>query len=257
MTLPDLVHPFRRLVLPGSSLDLQPDVWRFTHDPIRGRYTDAQIDDTGGLPRSQFRWQPPLTLTVRARFSHPAGQLKGTAGFGFWNDPFMMSGAQWPALPRAVWFFYASPHSNMKLDLNTPGHGWKAATIDARRWSFFALAPTTPIALPLMHIPALYRTLWPIGQRAIGASECLIAADMTLWHTYQLEWRIDRTVFRVDDQMVLNAPAAPRGRLGFVMWIDNQAMTITPQGNFGWRLVDVPERQWMEISGLEIQPGQK
>jgi hypothetical protein len=178
--------------------------------------------------------------------------LNGTAGFGFWNDPFMMSGSKWPALPRVVWFFYASPHSNMKLDLNTPGHGWKAASMDALRWPFFALAPTAPIAVPLMRIPALYRALWPVGQRAIGVSESLIPADMTDWHTYHMEWGRERAVFRVDDQIVLETLSPPRGRLGFVMWIDNQAMTITPQGAFGWRLVDVPERQWMEISGLEI-----
>jgi hypothetical protein len=57
-------------------------------------------------------------MTVRACFSHPAGTLRGTAGFGFWNDPFLMTGARLPALPRAIWFFYASAPSEMKLDLD-------------------------------------------------------------------------------------------------------------------------------------------
>jgi hypothetical protein len=96
------------------------------------RYTNAQIDDYQGLARGRFRWRPPLRMTVRARFSHSSEKLSGTAGFGFWNDPFMMTGRRMPTLPRVVWFFYASPPSNMKLDLHTPGHGWKAAT---RTWA--------------------------------------------------------------------------------------------------------------------------
>ena len=62
------------------------------------RMSNAQIDDYQGLPRRRYRWRPPLTLTVCARFSHPAAgpgvqmPLRGTAGFGFWNDPFLMTG---------------------------------------------------------------------------------------------------------------------------------------------------------------------
>src|SRR5215212_2794725 len=49
------------------------------------RYADAQIDDYGGLARRAFPWRPPLCLVVRARASGP---ITGTAGFGFWNNPF-------------------------------------------------------------------------------------------------------------------------------------------------------------------------
>src|SRR5947209_5130332 len=59
-----------------------------------GKYTDAQVDDYGGLARSAFPWKPPLRMTVRARSSLPAATandtvesaniLRGTAGFGFW-----------------------------------------------------------------------------------------------------------------------------------------------------------------------------
>jgi hypothetical protein len=220
----------------------------------QGRYTDAQIDDYQGIPRSKFPWQAPLTLTVRARFSENTGGMKGTAGFGFWNDPFAMTGARLPALPRAVWFFYGSPESDLKLDLNTPGNGWKAATIDALRLPFFALAPTAPLAVPLMNIKPLYKALWPIGQRAIGVREALIDAPMTDWHTYKLEWSKKITRFYVDDTQILEAPS-PGGRMGFVMWMDNQAMRIAPWGRFGWRMLDVPNPQWMEVDRLEITPG--
>ncbi|HST89697.1 MAG TPA: hypothetical protein VLJ14_15090, partial [Ktedonobacterales bacterium] len=85
-----------------------------------GRYSDAQIDDYDHLPPQRFPWRPPLRMAVRARASHPAypahpmdaaagadgpqRYLRGTAGFGFWNYPFSLSGAVL-RLPEAVWFF--------------------------------------------------------------------------------------------------------------------------------------------------------
>src|SRR5215467_8832503 len=86
-----------------------------------GRYADAQVDDYTGQPRRRFPWRPPLRMTVRARVSGP---LTGTAGFGFWNNPFSPLGG-WPALPAAIWFFHASPPSDMPLALGVQGHGWK------------------------------------------------------------------------------------------------------------------------------------
>lgn len=249
-----LPSPWQTFVRGNASLEFRGDTLRFVNtNTLSTRYTDAQIDDYQRLPRRDFLWQPPLQMTVRARFSHPENELSGTAGFGFWNDPFMMTGKRRPALPRAIWFFFSSPPSNMKLDAHTPGPGWKAATIDAVRWPFFALLPTAPIAIPLMNIKRLYRTFWPIGQRAIGVSEALVQADMTAWHTYKIEWNVNAARFMIDDEPVLDCNTSPRGPLGFVMWLDNQYMAITPWGKFGYGLLDAPGQQWMETSQLEIK----
>lgn len=214
------------------------------------QYSDAQIDDYQGLPRRRFLWRPPLRLRVRARFSHAAGELRGTAGFGFWNDPFLMTGARMPALPRALWFFYSSPPSNMKLDFKTPGHGWKAATIDARRPTALLLAPLAPLIVPLMNIRSIYRVLWPPIQRALGVREAMVETDMREWHDHEIEWGTEHARFCVDGTAVLEDAPSPRGPLGFVMWLDNQYMVATPQGRLGWGLLDVPGRQWMEVDDL-------
>jgi hypothetical protein len=247
---------WRRYVVSNGRLEPTGSTLRFVvADASSRRYSDAQIDDYQGLPRRRFLWRPPLGLAVRARFSHPAGVLRGTAGFGFWNDPFLMTGARTPTLPRAVWFFYGSPPSNMKLDLHTPGHGWKAATIDALRPAALLLAPLAPLVVLLMNLHPLYRALWPPIQRALNVREVTVKVDVTEWHTYAVEWGTERTGFSVDGVPVLTDAPSPRGPLGFVMWLDNQYMVVTPQGRLGWGLLDVPGRQWMEVDRLAIEPG--
>ena len=255
----DLAQPlapyWRRYLKGRGALEpAGPTLRLLIQDATAHQYSDAQLDDYQGLPRRRFPWRPPLTLTVRARFSHPADELKGTAGFGFWNDPFMMTGRRWPTLPRALWFFYASPPSNIKLDLQTPGHGWKAATIDALRWPFFALLPTAPLAIPLMNLRPLYRRLWPLAQQAINVSEAQVTAPMTAWHTYVIRWERRRTRFMVDGEPVLDCGTLPRGPLGFVLWMDNQYAVVTPWGRFRFGLLDIPGRQWLQISRIEIAP---
>lgn len=249
-----LPTPWRTYLKGAGRLDFSNDGLRLvTQGATATQYSDAQVDDYQALARRDFLWRPPVRLTVHARFSHPAGRLRGTAGFGFWNDPFMMTGLRRPALPRVIWFFYSSPPSNMKLDMHTPGWGWKAATLDALRRPFLALLPTAPLAVPLMNLSPLYRACWPIGQRAIKVSEALLPVEMTDWHIYTLDWQQKTAHFTVDGLTVLHCQTPPAGPLGFVLWLDNQYMVVTPWGNFGYGLVDAPGEQWLEIGELEIR----
>jgi len=106
--------------------------------------------------------------------------------------------------------------------------------------------------------------LWPVGQRAMGVSEALIEADtcgepcrtMTAWHTYVIEWGVERARFRVDGESVLDCDTSPRGPLGFVMWLDNLYAVVTPWGRFGYGWLDAPGCQWMEVDALTVEPGQ-
>jgi hypothetical protein len=232
---------------------------RFTLEKTSSHaYSNAQIDDYQGLARRRLLWKPPLRLEVRARFSHPASTLQGTAGFGFWNDPFLLTGRKLPALPRHLWFFYASPPSDMKLDLHTPGFGWKAAVLDALRPQALAWAPLAPVLVAAMQSTTLYHHLWPPIQRSLRARERLVQADMTDWRTYHLEWANGQARFAVSEnsakpRLILDGQAPP-GPLGFVMWIDNQYLVATPQGRFRWGTVGLPQRQWMEVDRLQIEP---
>jgi hypothetical protein len=252
-------HWKRHLVGTGSLLPTGSALRFLLAGASSESYSNAQIDDYQRLHRRAFIWHPPVRMIVRARFSASADQLRGTAGFGFWNDPFMMTEKRLPALPRAAWFFYASPASNMKLDMQTPGHGWKAATLDARSPAALAWAPLTPLAVPLMNIRPLYRTLWPSIQRALKVREVPVEIDMTHWHTYALEWDLARARFGLAGEegspvsLILDAPS-PGGPLGFVMWLDNQYLVVTPWGRLGWGLLDVPEPQWMEVAKITIEP---
>jgi hypothetical protein len=216
-------------------------------------YSDAQITDYQGLPRRKFPWCPPLHLKVRAWMSHSTTRLKGTAGFGFWNEPFVPASRQLPRLPQAVWFFFASTPNNMALAQGIPGHGWKAAVFDATRWQALLLAPLAPIGFLLMRVPVLYRYLWPIGQRAIGVSETILPVDPVEPHVYELEWHPNAVKFRIDGEQVHATPYAPKGPLGFIAWMDNQYAVVTPQGRFKFGLIATPHRQWLSMDQIEIQ----
>ncbi len=222
-----------RLALPGAARDA---------------YHDAQISDYDRKRR--FHWKPPLRMIVEARGENLCA---GTAGFGFWNHPFA-PGESGFHLPRAAWFFFSAPPNNMQLAKGVPGTGWKAATIDAQRWQFLTLAPTTPIAVLLMRIPALYERLWPIGQRAIGVSEKLL--DPTLLnesHVYTLEWLADSVIFKIDDSIIHTTPTAPRGAMGFVAWVDNQYAIVTAQGRFGFGLAALEHEQALVLNSITIE----
>lgn len=236
----------------GGEVMPRGDGVRLTLPSLDGRrYADAQVDDYRG--EGELRWRPPLRLTLRARFSHDAANLRGTAGFGFWNDPFGMTGRWRLRLPQTVWFFFAAPPSDLRLTTHAPGYGWKAATLDAGRWQARLLVP---LAIPTMVAawwPWLHRRVWPWVARRLAIDEAMISYAMDEWHEYALTWHTHSVHCTVDDVTVLWTAAAPRGPLGLVIWIDNQYMVVTPQGRFGAGTA-ATGAQWLEIADLQITP---
>lgn len=215
-------------------------------------YANAQVYDYGGRSRRHYPWQPGVELSLRARFSHGVNDLIGTAGFGFWNAPFGDPTVPWPALPQAVWFFYASPPNDLPLAPTGPGRGWFAATLDATRSQALLLAPFTPIVLLLNQIKAVRRQLWPWVQRRLGVSFVPIESDMKAWHDYRLVWQPQRSAFFIDGHPLLQTPNSPRGPLGFVCWLDNQYMVVTARGRFRWGTLSVTADQWLEVQNLLV-----
>lgn len=239
----------------GGGVVRTEDGLRFVNPPGAGRrYCNAQLDDYQGLARRDFLWQPPLRLRVTARFSHAGGQLQGTAGFGFWNDPFWMTGRRAPALPAACWFFYASPPSDMALAQGVPGAGWKAATLDARTLGAALRLPALTLAAPLMRSRRLYARLWPRFQSALHIAEAPIAVAMTAWHDYTLVLGSALAEFMVDGRTVL-AAQAPAGPLGLVVWLDNQWLVARPDGRLRGGVLARATMQWMEIGKLALERG--
>lgn len=226
-----------------------------------GRYTDAQIDDYGQRKRADFPWRPPLRMEVRARSSHAAAttrdagenaeSLRGTAGLGFWNFPFSVRG-DILMLPEAIWFFYASPPSNMALVPRVPGWGWKAQVVHSMRLE--SLAAVAPMALSagLARLTGEMRPARRWMQRLSGASETLLHVSMQDWHTYVIEWLPEAATFSVDGQPVLRALHPPRGPLGFVAWLDNQYAIATPRGTLRFGTV-ASGPEWFEMDYVRIQ----
>lgn len=216
-------------------------------------YTNAQLDDYQTRARRDFLWRPPLCLRLRARFSHEAAHLRGTAGFGFWNDPFLMTGWRWPALPAALWFFFASLPSDMALAQGVAGRGWKAAVIDAGRARALRWLPLAPLLIPAMRSGAIHRRVWPWIQRDLGIAEAQVSGAMTHWRRYEIVWEERSTAFWVDGQPVLQGAPSPRGALGLVIWIDNQSLIVHPSGRLAHGVLGLPYEQWLEIDEVEIQ----
>ena len=252
----------------GGTLDVSGSALRLALPSVpAGRYADAQIDDYSGLRLRHFPWCPPLRLEVRARASHPVcppatsdadedpGEqtyLRGTAGFGFWNFPLTIAGGV-PRLPDALWFFGASPPSNMVLVPGVPGRGWKAQVVHAHRWGVVLAGVPALGAVGLAALSGRERVAARWVQRVTGASERLLAAEFTEWHEYTIAWRRTEARFLVDGVEALIADKPPAGPLGFVAWIDNQYAVATPRGRLRFGTIATGP-QWIELDYVRISP---
>ncbi len=224
----------------------------------QGVYRLAQLDDTRNLQRYDFNWQPPCTLTLRVRVSAP--DLPGTWGFGLWNDPFTASlglggGARsLPALPNAAWFFHASLANALSLRDDLPANGFLAAVFSSRNPSPF-LYPAALLAAPLLTWRLTARWLRRTARRWVQEDSTLLSHDPTVWHDYRLDWRLGEVSFLVDGQPVAEMPLTPRGRLGLVIWIDNQYAAFKPDGTLKYGVQENPTSAWLEIADLQLYSG--
>ena len=229
--------------------------WRLSLPPARRGYANAQLDDYQSTGGPAFQWLPGTRLRLRARFSAGRDRLVGTAGFGFWNAPFGPGTGWRPRLPQAVWFFYASEASDLPLaPVDRPGNGWFLATIDATRARTLMWAILAAPAGLLNQIPGIRARLWPVIRRDLRISFERLAVDMRNWHDYEINWGSDRSAFLVDGRPLAISAASPRGPLGFVTWIDNQALVARPTGRVRWQ-TEAGTGQWMDVQRLDVKGG--
>jgi hypothetical protein len=266
-TFPHGAHPsWVRFCIGHAQIENEPGLIRFVVDGAeQGQLSDAELDDHRTAPRHKLAWTPPLRMTVRARMSHPstvlpsavaqdsaqdAGVMLGTAGFGFWNDPFDWVGnVQTP--PNALWFFYASPQSDMAFARGVRGNGWKAATLNGGRADKLTMA----LGNLVFRLPGMSRLVFNLAQTRIHAHEKILdAVALTDWHAYRIDWLPREAIFFVDDIEVFRAPNPPTVPLGFVAWVDNNATTMGPGRDFDFQRIAVPQRQWMELTRVRIEP---
>ncbi len=239
-----------RFCVGHANIETEKGIARFVVEGAEeGQLSDAEIDDHRTVPRHRLLWKPPLRMRVRARMSHRAGELMGTAGFGFWNDPFDWVGnVETP--PNAIWFFYASPQSDMAFDPSARGNGWKAATLNGGRADPLTMA----IGNFLFRLPWMSKLIFRLAETRINAYE-QVMEDVALveWHDYQIDWLADEARFFVNGALVLIAPNPPRVALGFVAWVDNNAAVMGPGREFDFKRIAVPQRQWMELGYVRIE----
>lgn len=239
-----------------------------------GSYRLAQLDDYAALPRSRFPLKTPTTLSLRCRVSEAItldpstlagtcpkgrGELPGTWGFGFWNDPFALSfglqgtAQRLPVLPNACWFFHASAENHLSFRSGAqPGSGFLAQTFCSPKIPSLLLAPGV-LGLPLLFSKTISKRLRAIAGKVIGEDSHLIDIDATQWHSYRLSWRESGVTFSIDDAVVLETQISPREPLGVVIWIDNQYAAWTPEGKIGLGTLQQKAAAWMEIESLEIR----
>jgi hypothetical protein len=224
----------------------------------RAAYVDAQLDDYEHEPPRTFLNRPPQRLRLQARFSHAAGALKGTAGFGFWNHPFTREGGV-IAPPQNAWFFHGSPESDMQLVRGVPGHGFKAAMLntplpsqEGRGLQAGLIRAMIAAGNLALKVPLVSHLALAAARGMIVAREAVLGVSMTDWHAYELDWLADAAVFRVDGREVLRAARPPQSAMGFVAWVDNYRATASAGGDYEFAYVDVPEPQWMELRGLPL-----
>lgn len=211
-------------------------------------YRDAQLDDYSGLSRHKFPHRS-LNLSLRAKTS--SSSPAGTWGFGLWNDPFGLSLGfggnpfRLPALPNAVWFFYASQENYLSFKDNKPANGFLAQTFKSKG------GITPPLLASGLALPFSRKLSRKLLSKIIDEDSIALSVDVTQWHSYRLEWSQRSVVWCVDDAPVFESLVSPNPPLGVIIWIDNQYAAFTPEGRIAFGFL-AGEEEWLEVENLVI-----
>jgi hypothetical protein len=151
-----------------------------------------------------------------------------------------------PTLPNTAWFFIASPPNYLSLRDDLPAEGALAATFRSPSLPALLFAPAI-LGLPLLMARPVARLMRRTARRLVGQDAVRLPINLTEWHSYAIDLRPGQAVFEVNGKKMLETPVAPLGRLGFVLWIDNQFATFRPDGRVGFGSLENPQPAWIEI----------
>jgi hypothetical protein len=154
-----------------------------------------------------------------------------------------------PALPNTAWFFIASPPNYLSLRDDLPADGALAATFSSPRLPALALAPAV-FGLPLLAARPAVRLLRNAARRFVLQDAARLPVNLCDWHTYAIQLRPDRALFQVDHETMLDTAIVPHGKLGFVLWIDNQYAALRPDGTVGFGTLANPQPAWIEVQWI-------
>ena len=246
-------------VTPSSrAVQLSPDRWLMSiPEGANNHYRLAQIDDYQDKNRSSFPWNPPLTLSLKAKTSMV--NIPGTWGFGFWNDPFRFSikiaqaRFRFPTLPNAIWYIFASSESYLSLNTQSQANGQLATTYRSLNINPCIFGPAA-FLLPLAALPPVGKGLRKIGQYFIKQDGKSIDHDSSKFHHYQIDWKRNEATFYLDGAEIFHSSIVPIGPLGLVIWIDNQFAAFPPNGKIKFGTLANHQSVSVEIQDIKIFP---
>jgi len=218
-------------------------------------YSCAQLDDYHLLNRNQFPHTADIYLSLEARVSEK--NIPGTWGFGFWNDPFQVNlgvkgaGRRIPSLPNTAWYFYASKENYLAFSNHHPATGMLAATFRSPQLPIWLFAGAI-MFLPLLVIPITARIVRKFLSRIIQEDAVLLTHDVTIWNQYVLLWRSNKVDFLINGKQQWSTTVVPQGRLGLVIWIDNQYAAFPPNGRIKMGVLPSTISHWMEVKNIQM-----
>ncbi|NMB89824.1 MAG: hypothetical protein GYA17_15810, partial [Chloroflexi bacterium] len=233
----------------GQVQELSPGAWRLSLPPGGdAQYCLAQLDDYRTPHGFHLQWRPPVRLALEARVS--SAGLPGTWGFGFWNEPLGVSlftrPLRVPALPQAVWFFQASAENFLALRDDHVANGFMAAVFSSLRLPALLLLPGLPF-VPLLAWPLAARRLRQAARLLVRDEAARVETDPCAWHAYAVEWLPDEVRLELDGETCFHSRCSPAGRLGAVIWIDNQYAAFPPSGRIRMGSLAMGAEHWMEV----------
>jgi hypothetical protein len=216
-----------------------------------GCYSSVELSEYQPQQRN-FQFKPPVRMKVRAYSSLHPSNMRGSAGFGFWNHPL---DAEQPDFgrPLGLGFSFATPPAHLDPTKNIAAYGLRALVMDVQKWQFTPLIPVKGMAM--IRNPKLQQMLTQRERKTGSLSECWLNPTLlTAEHEYCLEWRPDGAIFSVDGEVVHTIERVPQNALGFVARIDNQTSVITQRGDVILGRVPVKRAQALVLTGISIEP---